>query len=145
VQVQCFVQEHVAQLLPPIVVAARQQRATYMQCQYHGYFQAVEYHRGLYQRYTLVHMKWLCHLAGQQALTKHAAAVLKLPWIPIEVTQLLQQEGLQLTTAQLVAAARGRVAGLENWVVQPYCLQLDPLVQAICCGPVVSQHGACLN
>jgi hypothetical protein len=137
-QVQCIVQENVAQLLPPITVTARQQLALYNQKQEEGNTAAAEQHRTNNKQRALAQVQFLCKLAGQQALTKHAAALVSVRCMPTDVTKLIQQAGLQLTTAQLLAAARGRVEGLESWVVQPYCLQLDLPVQAICCGQVVS-------
>jgi hypothetical protein len=128
----------VVQLLPSITIAARQELAFYDKKQQEGDTTAADNHRTNYQQRALPQVKFLCKLAGQQALTKHAAALLNVPCMPTDMTKLMQQAGLQLTTAQLVAAARGRVEGLESWVVQPFCLQLEPLVRAICCGEVVS-------
>jgi hypothetical protein len=137
-QVQCFVQEHVGQLLPPIAVAARQKLALYIQLRQDGNTQAAEQHSTEYQTYTLAQAQFLCRLAGQEALTRHAPALLNVRHIPRQLTSLVQQAGLQVTAANLVAAARARVDGLESWVVQPYCLQLGPLEQAICCSQAVS-------
>jgi hypothetical protein len=60
----------------------------------------------------------MCQLAGQQQLSKHAAAVLTIPCMPLQLTQLLLQAGLQPTTAQLVAAARAQLEGLDGWLVR---------------------------
>jgi hypothetical protein len=90
-----MVQQHIGQLLPPVAAAA------------HTAQKAIQTLRGLltttqhatraaeFAR-TLAQARWLCSLAGKQA-------------------------GLQVTAADLVAAARGRVEGLESWLVEPYC------------------------
>jgi hypothetical protein len=139
-QVQCFVQENVVHLIPPISATARQELALYTQKQEKRDTAAAEQHRINYQQRALAQVQFLCKLAGPQALTKHAAALLKVPRMPTELTTLIQRAGLQLTEAQLVAAARERVEGLGSWVVQPYCLQLDQLVQAICGSELVSVY-----
>jgi hypothetical protein len=149
--VQCFVQEKIAQLLPPITITARDQLALYKQKQEEGRLlqpfsfsdpPAAEQHRMNYNQRVLPQVQFLCKLAGPQALTQHAAALLKVPRMPRDLATLIKRAGLRLTEAHLVAAARGRVEGLEGWVVQPYlniqCWWLDPLVQAICGSEVVS-------
>jgi hypothetical protein len=138
----------VVQLLPPITIAARQELALYSQKQKEGDTTAAEQHRVNYQQRALAQVQFFCKLAGQQALTKHAAALFKVRCMPADVTKLIQEAGLQLTTAHLVAAASGRVEGLESWVatiqlkkVGPWQWEqhpLDLLVRSIYDGEVVS-------
>jgi hypothetical protein len=78
--------------------------------------------------------RWLCKLAGKQALQQHAAALLRTPNPPGLFPRVVQLAGLQVTAADLVAAARCRTPGVENWVLQLDPLvnkQLDPLVKAV--------------
>jgi hypothetical protein len=98
VQVQCFVKQHISQLLPAFCKA------------YPGDPQA-DTSRASAQA------KFVLELAGQQALANHTAAVLSIPRIPMQLKQLLLQAGLQPTVAEVVAAARARVQELEGWLV----------------------------
>jgi hypothetical protein len=75
--------------------------------------------------------RWLCKLAGKQALQQQAAALLRTPTPPYMFTFMVQLAGLQMTAADLVAAARSRTPGVENWVLPEFSKQLDPLVKAM--------------
>ncbi|WIA35108.1 hypothetical protein OEZ86_003594 [Tetradesmus obliquus] len=132
---QSMVQQHVGQLLPAVAAAAHSAqkglrtghtRASTPMPQ--NAAQAAEFER------TLAQTRWLCSLAGQQALQRNAAAVLGVRRVPKEVAAIVQQAGLQLTTEDLVAAARSRAEGLENWLVEPYCTELHPVVFAVLAG-----------
>lgn len=138
-QAQSMVQQHVGQLLPAVAAAAHSAqkglrtghtRASTPMPQ--NAAQAAEFER------TLAQTRWLCSLAGQQALQRNAAAVLGVRRVPKEVAAIVQQAGLQLTTEDLVAAARSRAEGLENWLVEPYCTELHPVVFAVLAGRAVS-------
>ncbi|KAF6252495.1 hypothetical protein COO60DRAFT_1704259 [Scenedesmus sp. NREL 46B-D3] len=74
---------------------------------------------------------------GQQALQQHAAVVLSVRRVPWQLAAVMQEAGLQLTTENLVAAARSRVEGLESWMVGPYYTKLEPLVLAVMTGRLV--------
>ncbi|WIA14937.1 hypothetical protein OEZ85_001648 [Tetradesmus obliquus] len=139
---QSMVQQHVGQLLPAVAAAAHSAqkglrtghtRASTPMPQ--NAAQAAEFER------TLAQTRWLCSLAGQQALQRNAAAVLGVRRVPKEVAAIVQQAGLQLTTEDLVAAARSRAEGLENWLVEPYCTELHPVVFAVLAGRADEMHG----
>jgi hypothetical protein len=127
-----MIQQHIAQLLPPVAAAAHsahkalhtppgrvavsdRMRAA----------QAAEFSRIISQA------RWLCSLAGKEALQQHAAAVLSVRRVPRELATAVQQAGFQLTDADLIAAARSRVEGLENWKVQGHHLSLGSVVSAV--------------
>jgi hypothetical protein len=131
-QVQCFVQEHIGELLPPIGVAARQEMNLYNQIQQSGNIHQADQHWRNYTMRMAAQVQLLCRLAGQEALNRQAPAMLSVRCMPWHLIHLIQHAGLQVTTAHLVAAARARVEGLECWDVQPYCSELEPMVQAIC-------------
>jgi hypothetical protein len=98
-QAQCFVQQHISQILPALCKAyPTDPQADASQAS--------------------TQAKFMFKLAGQQALSSSVAAVLSIPSIPVQLKQLLLQAGLQPTTVELVAASRARVQGLEGWLVQ---------------------------
>jgi hypothetical protein len=128
-QVQAYVQQHVGELLGPIAAAISRAKAQQHSSSLQECSQAAAALAAL--DLALAHARSICSLAGQQGLNQQAAAVLSIPHVPQELAQITQQAGLQLSTAQLVAAARARVAGLQSWVVEPFCEGLDPLVLAV--------------
>jgi phage terminase large subunit GpA-like protein len=135
-----MVQQHIGQLLPPVAAAAHTaQKAIHAGALRGTQFtpQRATTHAAQFAR-TRVQARWLCSLAGKHALQEQAGAVLSVRRVPKEVAAIVQQAGLQLTAASLVAAARARVEGLESWLVEPYCSKLDPVVQAVLAGRVVS-------
>jgi hypothetical protein len=126
-QVQAYVQQHVGELLQPVAAAISRAKAQQHSSSLQEFSQA---EAAAALELALAQAKTICSLAGQQSLNQQAAAVLSISHAPQELAQITQQAGLQLTTAQLVAAARLRVAGLESWVIEQYCEGLDPLVLA---------------
>jgi hypothetical protein len=121
-QVQCCVQQNVAQLLPAVAASgARLLRLAGIED-----VPGTPLTAGVEDL-----LRWPCKLAGQQALQPHAAALLKTPNPPCVFTSAVQLAGLQVTAADLVAAARSRTPGVEKWVLQEFSKQLDPLVKAV--------------
>jgi phage terminase large subunit GpA-like protein len=143
-QVTCMVQQHIGQLLPPVAAAAHTAQKAIQTGALPGYQSTPQRatHAAEFAR-TLAQARWLCSLAGKQALQEQAAAVLSVRRVPAEVAVIVQRAGLQLTAGSLVAAARARVEGLESWIVEPYCSKLDPVVQAVLAGRVVSACKVC--
>jgi phage terminase large subunit GpA-like protein len=139
-----MVQQHIGQLLPPVAAAAHTAQKALQTNPMRAIpptlqrtAQTAEF------ELTLAQARWLCGLAGQQALHQQAAAVLCVRRVPKEIAVIVQQAGLQLTTENLVAAARSRAEGLENWLVEPYCTKLDPVVLAVLNGRGVSYCMLC--
>lgn len=135
IQVKCMAQQHIGQLLRPVAAAAHTAQKALQTGTVHGVQvsdPAAEFERILAQA------RCLCILAGQQALQQHAAVVLSVLRVPWQLAAVMQEAGLQLTTENLVAAARSRVEGLESWMVGPYYTKLEPLVLAVMTGRLVS-------
>jgi hypothetical protein len=142
VQAEAYVQQNVGELLQPIAAAISKAKSKQSFRSLQETNQAAAA-----LELALAQARSICSLAGQQGLNQQAAAVLSIPHVPQELAQITQQAGLQLSTVQLVAAARARVAGLQSWVVEPYCEGLDPLVPAVLSGDKVgvSSASACLT
>jgi hypothetical protein len=136
-QVQAYMQQHVGELLQPISAAISKAKSKQSSRSLQESNQAAAA-----LELALAQAKFICSLAGQLGLNQQAAAVLSIPHVPQVLAQITQQAGLQLTTAQLVAAARARVAGLQNWMFEPYCEGLDPLVLAVLSGGKVGVSSA---
>jgi hypothetical protein len=145
-QAQAYVKQYVGELLQPIAAAinAANDAAndTAAKLQLAARLQA-NASAGTAVAAALAKAHSICRLAGQQGLTQQAAAILSIPCIPTELAQLVRDAGLQFTTAQLVAAARSRVEGLETWVLESCWPQPGAAVVKVLSIDLGSQASAC--